>query len=128
MYKYIIICSIFFNCLYAFVVEPINEIEDKKLKERTVAEDGKKIYPAIHIPISEHVKVPVVHAIGEKPKASTPKQEVQKPQPIDKTKHFIDKNELKEQEVKQEKIKLDEGKAFFETLNKKDDKPIDIEK
>ena len=59
-------------------------------------------------------------------KKSTPKVAIQKP--IDKTKYFTDKENLKVDNTKQEEIKTDNGKTFFETINTKVTQPIDIEK
>jgi len=130
MYK---LLTIYICCLIqlnAFNVKPINKIEDKKQASRIVAEDGKKIYRPIEVPILTPMQVPIFYAIDDKPKSLkvVKKKTPEKLQPIDKTKYFVDKNKLNAKKVNEETIKIDKGTKFFENLNEKDTTPVDIEK
>lgn len=133
MIKYIgffLLSSLF---LYAIDIKSSSSndytLEKPKNKYGNVlAEDGKPEIEPMEVPLIEPMEVPVVYAIGDKPKAQEPMKETQKQKPIDKSAYFTDKEVLNAKEVKTEQIKTDSGTAFFESLNKADNTPVDIEK
>jgi hypothetical protein len=118
--KSFVAMSLVFPIVSSFALEFVKK-SDESISD-------KPIINPIEAKIIEPMNVPIIYAIGDKPKPQAPEKEIQKPKPIDKTKYFVEKTELQNEEFKQEKIKLDDGKAFFETLNEKESKPIDIEK
>ena len=128
-----LILLLFINSLFAFNIEAVDDTIVRKKGEIKIAKDGKPIYPAMEVPIIKSkvkvisaMQVPIIYAEGQK-KPKPKKKYTQKVKKIDKTKHFAKKESLTKQKVKTQKIVVEEGAEFFNTINKSDNKPVNIE-
>ena len=128
-----LILLLFINSLFAFNIETVDDTIVRKKGEMKIAKDGKPIYSAMEVPIIKSkvkvisaMQVPIIYAEGQK-KIKLKKKYTPKVKKIDKTKHFTKKESLTKQKVKTEKIVVEEGAEFFNTINKSDNKPVDIE-
>jgi hypothetical protein len=124
--------------VFAFDLTAIELVDKtKKVKKnsqgREIAKDGKPIYSVMDTPIINSkitiisaMQVPIIYVEGQK-KPKPKKKHFAKAKKIDKTKYFVKKENLKIQKIKTKKIVIDDGINFFKSINKKDNKPIDIE-
>ena len=144
--KYLIIL-IFLNNLYSFNIEAVDDsIEKVVLKDSNgniLAEDGKPIIEAINIPVIKPINIPVIKPMNipviytkdqirkrkyeEKLQKEKEKQLAKKKKKV-KKEHFVKKESLIKEKLKAQKIVIEDGAEFFNTINKEDIKPVDIEK
>ncbi|MDF1874299.1 hypothetical protein JHD48_00970 [Sulfurimonas sp. SAG-AH-194-I05] len=130
--KYFLLFILVSHTLYAFKITAIDETKNDEIENYTYASNGKKIYMASQniFYAEENIMYPKINMIevvdgyvSQEETLDIVKRE------SDMQKQFITKDELLgTKKVVIQKISIDDAlTAFFDSMNKKHEKPINIE-